>query len=39
MTSLTATTIYRIFRLRGLSEADAALWTLWVLRAPGETFS
>ena len=39
MMTLTATTIYRIFRLRGLSPQDAAAWTLWVLRAPGETFS
>jgi hypothetical protein len=39
MTALTATTIYRIFRARGLSPADAALWTLWVLRAPHEMFS
>jgi hypothetical protein len=31
MLSLTATTIYRIFRLRGLSPADAAAWTLWTL--------
>jgi hypothetical protein len=37
--TLTATTIYRIFRLRGLSAADAAAWTLWVLRAPEEALS
>jgi hypothetical protein len=39
MTSLTATTIYRIFRARGLSPADAAAWTLWVMRSPQTVFA